>query len=210
MKKLAFMFALIMPLLITACGNETFQGRFIAPDGTTSYEFLPENRLLIVNQDEVTEASYQYDAGESTIDLSSDQTLPAETLTVMESGNLKMDDVTLKRGVDYTMLADSTWIGHQGEFSFALTFTQTDKGMETRSRLITYYSEDLSYDAQPDDSITRLTGNKLLLDQTPYTVSDVSDNSIKLSIGNNSMILEKHPKGTEIELREGYTNSDDL
>ena len=210
MKRFTFIFALMMPLLLTACGNDTFQGRYIAPDGTTSYEFLPDNRLLIVNQDEVTEARYQYDAGESRLDLSSDQALPAETLTVMENGDLKMDDVTLKRGVDYTMLADSTWIGHQGEFSFALTFTQSDKGMETRSRLITYYSEDLSYDAQPDDSITRLTGNKLLLDQTPYTVSDVTDSSMKLSIGNNSMILEKHPKGTEIEIREGYTNSDDL
>lgn len=210
MKKFAFIFALIMPLLLTACGNDSFQGRYIAPDGTTSYEFLADNRLLIVNQDKLTEARYQYDAGDNMLELSSDQDLPAETLSVLENGDLKMGDVTLERGVNYPMLADSTWIGHQGEFTFALTFTQTDKGMETSSQLITYYSEDLSYDSQPDDSITRLTGNKLLLDQTPYTVSDVTDNSMKLSIGNNSMVLEKHPKGTEIKLREGYTNSDDL
>lgn len=210
MKTFAFIFALFMPLLLTACGSDPFQGRYIAPDGTTSYEFLPDNKLIIINQDEVIEAEYQYRQGQGEITLTSEQDLPADSLIMTNNGNLKMGDITLERGVDYQMLADSTWIGQQGEYTFALTFTQTDKGIETRSQLITYYSEDMSYDAQPDDSITRLTGNKLLLDQTPYTVSDVSDSSLTLSIGNNSMTLEKHPKGTEIELRDGYTNSDDL
>lgn len=208
MKQLSFILAFILPLLLTACSNDTFQGRYIAPDGTTSYEFLPDNKLYIINQDEVTEAQYQYDKGQQRITLTAEQDLAADTLVVTDAGNLKMGDVTLTRGVDYDMLADATWIGNQGDYTFALTFTQTDKGMETYSELVTYYSEDQSYDLQSDDSITRLTGNKLLLDQTPYTVSDVTDNSLKLSIGNNSMVIKKHPKGTEIEFREGYSNSD--
>lgn len=208
MKKFAFIFAFILTLMLAACSNDTFQGRYIAPDGTTSYEFLPDNKLYIIDQDEVIEALYQYDKAKQQIRLTAEQTLPTDKLTVTDNGDLKIDDTTLTRGVDYEMLADATWIGHQGDYTFSLTFTETDKGMETYSELVTYYSEDKSYDLQTDDSITRLTGNKLLLDQTPYTVSDVTDDSLKLTIGTNSMVIEKHPKGTEIEFREGYSNSD--
>lgn len=210
MKKFAFTLALLVPILLSACsnGNDEFQGRFIAPDGGTSYEFLPANKLIIIDRDEVTEARYQYNQSQQTLSLTSEQPLPADSLTVTEAGNLKMNDTILERGVSYDMLTDSTWIGHEGDYTFSLTFNQTDKGMETYSELVTYYSEDQSYDLQTDDSITRLTGHTLLLDQTAYTVSDVSDNSLTLSIGPNTMIIEKHPKGTEIEFRDGYSNSD--
>jgi hypothetical protein len=40
-------------------------------------------------------------------------------------------------------------------------------------------------------------------------VSDVTADSLTLSIGNNYMTLSKHPKGTAIEFREGYSNIDD-
>jgi hypothetical protein len=62
----------------------------------------------------------------------------------------------------------------------------------------------MTYLSQTDDSLTRLNGNMLLLDLTPYTVSEVTQDSFKISIGDNSMVLEKQPKGTEIIVRDGY------
>ena len=121
-----------------------------------------------------------------------------------EDGNLEVADMSLIRGVDYGMLADTTWIGHEGQYSFALTFTMTEQGMETVSELVSYYDENMMYLSQMDDSITRLVGNKLLLDLTQYTVSDVTHDSFKISIGDNSMLLEKQLKGTAITIREGY------
>ena len=85
----------------------------------------------------------------------------------------------------------------------------TDKGMETISELVTYHDEDMTYLSQTDDSITRLRGNMLLLDLTPYTVSEVTRDSFKITIGENSMVLEKHPKDTEITIRDGYQPEDE-
>jgi hypothetical protein len=82
--------------------------------------------------------------------------------------------------------------------------------METYSELVTYYDDDMTYVYQTDDSITRLAGDKLLLDRTQYRVSDVTEDSLTLSIGSNSMQLKKYPKGTEVEFREGYQSEDDI
>jgi hypothetical protein len=209
MKAFALVFSLCITLLLSGCGSDTFQGRFIANDGITSYEFQPDGTVFIVSQDQVITAQYTYNKNKQAISLEAAETLPAESLTVADNDTLTMDDATLVRGVDYAMLKDSTWIGHQGDFTFALTFTQIDKGMETYSELVSYYNDDMTYAYQTDDSITRLTGDKLLLDATQYMVSDVSDDSLTLSIGNNYMTLNKHPKGTAIEFREGYKNIDD-
>ncbi len=208
MKQLALLLALLLPVLLTACGNEPFQGRYVAPDGVTSYEFLPDGKLIIIKGDDVTNAQYDYDSGNQIITLTAEQTLADDTITVNDDGKLETGDLTLTRGVDYQMLADSTWIGHEGQYTFALTFSQTDKGMETFSELVSYYDDDMTYAYQTDDSITRLTGDKLLLDSTQYTVSDVTDNILTLSIGNNRMPLKKHPKGTGIEFRDGYQSED--
>lgn len=209
MKAFALVLSLCMTLLLSACGSAPFQGRFIADDGITSYEFQPDGTVFIVSQDQVITARYHYNKDDEAISLEAEQDLPVSTLTVVDQDTLTMDSATLTRGVDYTMLNDSTWIGHQGDFTFALTFTQTDKGMETYSELVSYYNDDMTYAYQTDDSITRLTGDKLLLDATQYMVSDVSDDSLTLSIGNNYMTLSKHSKGTAIEFREGYNNIDD-
>jgi len=209
MKPLALICSLCLTLLLSGCGNDEFQGRFIAADGITSYEFQPDGTVFIVSQDEVITAQYSYSAGKNTLSLKAEEALPTDTLTVTENNTLTTADTTLTRGVDYTMLNESTWIGHQGDYTFALTFSQTDKGMETYSELVSYYNDDMTYAYQTDDSITRLSGDKLLLDSTQYMVSDVTADSLTLSIGNNYMTLSKHPKGTTIEFREGYSNIDD-
>lgn len=210
MKPFALLFALLMPLLLTACGNDEFQGRYVATDGITSYEFLPEGKLIILDGDKVISAQYNFDSNDRTLSLESEQALRSDTLTVNDEGNLHFDDTTLVKSVDYQMLEDATWIGHEGQNTFALTFTKTEAGMETYSELVTYYDDDMTYVYQTDDSITRLAGDKLLLDRTQYRVSDVSEDSITLSIGSNSMQLRKYPKGTEIEFREGYQSEDDI
>lgn len=204
MKKLAWLFALLLPITLTGCGYDEFQGRFIDPEGNISYEFQPEGTVDIIHGEDITTAEYQYDSGNQIITLNAEQPLPSDTLTVEDEDHLQSGDVKLTRGVDYMMLADTTWIGQQGEYTFALTFTITDKGMETLSELVTYHDDDMTYLSQTDESITRLKGNMLLLDLTPYTVSEVDQDNFKISIGDNSMVLEKRPKGTEIMIRDGY------
>lgn len=204
MKKLVWLFALLLPITLTGCGYDEFQGRFIDPEGNISYEFQPDGTVEIIQGEEITTAEYQYDSGDQSIKLNAEQALPTDTLTVEDEDNLQSGDIKLTRGVDYMMLADTTWIGQQGQYTFALTFTMTDKGMETFSELVTYHDDDMTYLSQTDDSITRLNGNMLLLDLTPYTVSEVTQDSFKISIGDNSMVLEKQPKGTEIMVRDGY------
>lgn len=204
MKKLVWLFALIVPITLSGCGYDEFEGRFISPDGNVSYEFQTDGTLKIIQGEDLTTADYQYKSSEQIIELSSDQDLPIDTLTVDDENHLQSGELILTRGVDYAMLADTTWIGNQGQYTFALTFTMTEQGLETVSELVSYYDENMMYLSQTDDSITRLEGNKLLLDQTQYTVSDVTNNSFKISIGENSMVLERQPKGTEITVREGY------
>ena len=204
MKKLAWLFALLLPITLTGCGYDEFQGRFIDPEGNISYEFQPDGTVEIIQGEEITTAGYQYDSGDQIITLNAEQALPTDTLTVKDEDHLQSGNTKLTRGVDYMMLADTTWIGQQGQYTFALTFTMTDKGMETFSELLTYHDDDMTYLSQTDDSITRLTGNMLLLDLTPYTVSEVTQDSFKISIGDNSMVLEKQPKGAEIMIRDGY------
>jgi|GEM_PF-1295802 len=209
MKAIALLFSLCVTLLLSGCGSDEFQGRYVASDGITSYEFQPDGTVYIVSQDKVITAHYHYSASKNLISLEAGDVLPSDTLTVTENDTLTMDDAKLTRGVDFSMLKDSTWIGHQGDYTFALSFTQTDKGMETFSELVSYYTDDKTYAYQTDDSITRLSGDKLFLDVTQYMVSDVNADSLTLSIGNNYMTLNKYPKGTAIEFREGYTNIDD-
>lgn len=211
MKHFAWLLALTLSFLLTACGSDhDFQGRFIEPDGLTSYQFFPEGKLTIEKGGElVTNAHYQYDSGDQIITLSSDLDLPNHFLKVNEEGNLEAEDITLTRGIDYGMLADSTWIGHQDQFTFALTFTPADDGMATVSELVTYYDDDMTYLSQIDDSITRLSGDAMFVDLTQYTVSEVTENSFKVSIGGNSMVLEKQPKDTGIDYREGYQSIDE-
>lgn len=206
MKIFPWLLALILPVVLAACGShDEFEGRFIAPDGLTSYQFLPEGQVIInKGGEDIGTEQYEYDSSDQTITLSGDTDLPTDSLTVNNEGHLEAGDVMLTRGVDYGMLADSTWIGHTGPYSFSLTFTVTDAGMATFSELVTYYDDDQTYMSQTDDSITRLSGNMLLLDLTRYTVSEVTRDSFKISIGDNSMVLEKHPKGTDIQIREGY------
>ena len=210
MKQLNWLVAATLPLLMTACGgDEDFQGRYIGPEGVKSYQFLPEGKLEISEEGEVKNAEYDYDSGQQTITLMGNTDLPDDTLTVTDEGNLEMTDAVLTRGVDYEMLNDATWIGHEGDYTFSLTFEMTEKGLETLSELVTYYEDDKTFMSQTDDSITRLTGNMLFLDSTAYTVSDVTEDSFTITIGNNSMALEKHPKGTEVEYREGYESLDE-
>lgn len=204
MKKLVWLLALILPIMLTGCGYDEFAGRFISPDGNISYEFQPDGTLEIIKGEEVTTAEYEYDSSDQIIKLKTGQDLPTDTLTVKDEDHLQSGEMTLTRGIDYAMLADTTWIGQQGQYTFALTFTMTDKGMETFSELVTYHDDDMTYLSQTDDSITRLSGNMLLLDLTPYTVSEVSRESFKITIGENSMVLEKQPKDTAITIREGY------
>lgn len=211
MKKLTWLIALILPVVLTACGsNEEFEGRFIAPDGLTSYQFLPEGKVNInKGGEDIGTAQYEYDSGDQTLTLRGDVDLPTEMLTVNNQGHLEAGDIRLTRGVDYGMLADSTWIGHTGPYSFSLTFTETEAGMATFSELVTYYDDDKTYMSQTDDSITRLSGNMLFVDMTQYEVSDVSQQQFKLTISNSSMVFEKHPKDTQIEYREGYQSIDE-
>ncbi|MEX1201584.1 MAG: hypothetical protein WEB02_12425 [Methylophaga sp.] len=211
MRKFIWLLTLIMPVLLTACGsNEEFEGRFIAPDGLTSYQFLPEGKVNInKGGEDIGTAQYEYDSGDQTITLNGDADLPTESLTVNNEGHLEAADITLTRGIDYNMLADSTWIGHTGPYSFSLTFTETDEGMDTFSELVTYYDDDKTYMSQTDGSITRLSGNMMFVDMTQYEVSDVSQQQFKLTITDSSMVFEKHPKGTKIEYREGYQAIDE-
>lgn len=204
MKHLVWLMALILPLMLSGCGYDEFQGRFISPDGNISYAFQPDGTLEIIQDEDVITAEYEYKSSDQIIKLSSDQDLPTDTLKVKDDGSLESGEMTLTHGVDYAMLADTTWIGHQGQYTFALTFTMTEQGLETVSELVSYYDENMMYLSQMDDSITRLAGNMLLLDLTQYTVSDVTQDSFKISIGDNSMVLERQPKGTEIAIREGY------
>ncbi|WP_296593272.1 hypothetical protein [Methylophaga sp.] len=204
MNKLIGLFALILSITLTGCGYDEFHGRFVGPEGNVSYEFNTDGTLEIHQGEDVTTAEYEYDSGEQLIKLKAEDDLPTDTLTVKDEDHLQIADMTLTRGVDYAMLADTTWIGHQGQYSFALRFTMTEKGMETVSELVTYHDDDMTYLSQTDDSITRLRGNMLLLDLTPYTVSEVTRDSFKITIGENSMILEKHPKDTDITIRDDY------
>lgn len=204
MKKCVWLTAFILSIALTGCGYDEFQGRFIDAEGNTSYEFQPDGTLEITEGEEITTAEYEYNSRRQIIKLSADQALPTTTLNVKDDGNLASDEITLTRGVDYAMLTDTTWIGHQGQYTFALTFSMTEQGLETVSELVSYNDEDKTYTSQVDDSITRLDGNMLLLDLTPYIVSEVSRESFKISIGENSMVLEKHPKGSAIDYREGY------
>lgn len=204
MKKIIFLFVLSFPLLLTGCGYDEFEGRFISPDGNVSYEFQADGTLEIIREEDITTADYQYKSSDQTIKLIADQELPTDKFTVEDENHLQSGELILTRGVDYAMLADTTWIGNQGQYTFALTFTMTEQGLETVSELVSYYDENMMYLSQTDDSITRLVGNKLFLDQTQYTVSDVTRDKFKISIGDNSMVLEKQPKGTEIPIRDGY------
>lgn len=209
MKTIISLIAICLAVLLTACGNEDFQGRYVDQKGLTSYQFQPDGQLLITTDSTQTQANYKYDADEQKIRLVGNENLPAEVIQVNEDGSLTMGSVKLTRGVTESMLAGSTWIGNQGQYTFALTFNKTDKGLETFSELVSYYDDDMTYLYQTDDSITRLVGNKLFLDETIYTVSDVTDTSLKLSISGKSMVIHKQPKGTAVEFREGYTNIDD-
>lgn len=208
MKKAFSIFSLILPLFLSACSSEDFEGRYTDQEGLKSYEFLPEGELRIVSEESETLSSYEYDASDKVLTLISEPNSTTEA-QVNEDGSIQLDATMLTRAVDESMLANSTWIGNQGEYTFTLTFTPTQKGLETYSELVTYYTDDMTYAYQTDDSITRLSGNKLFLDQTIYTVSDVTDTRLKLSIGQQSMVLHKHPKGTAIEFREAYSNIDD-
>lgn len=209
MNKLIWLFALILSITLSGCGYDEFQGRFVGSEGNISYQFNTDGTLEIHQGEDVTTAEYEYDSGEKLIKLKAEDDLPTNTLNVKDEDHLQSGDMTLTRGVDYAMLADTTWIGQQGQYTFALTFTMTDKGMETISELVTYHNEDMTYLSQTDDSITRLRGNMLLLDLTPYIVSEVTRDSFKITIGENSMVLEKHPKDTEITIRDGYQPEDE-
>ncbi len=211
MKKYLWLLAIILPALLSACSsNDEFEGRYIAPDGLTSYQFLPEGKVNInKGGEDIGTAQYRYDSDEQTITIVGADDLPANILTVNARGNLEAGDITLTRGVDYGMLADSTWIGQQDEFVFALSFSEADEGMATVSELVTYYEDEKAYLSQIDESITRLSGNMLFVDMTQYEVSEVSDDSFKISIGGNSMVLEKQPKGSKIEYLEGYQSIDE-
>lgn len=209
MKKAFSILSLILPLFLTACGSDEFKGRYTDQEGLKSYEFLPDGELRIVSDKNETFGRYEYESNDKKITLMSEQNTPSGTVTVNEDGSLQLDATTLTRSVDTAMLANSTWIGNEGQYTFTLTFTPTEKGLETYSELVTYYDDDMTYVYQTDDSITKLSGNQLFLDNTVYSVSDVSDTSLKLSIGNQSMVIHKHPKDTRIEFRDDYSNVDD-
>ncbi len=209
MKNFLYLFALLVPLFLTACGSDHFEGRYTDPEGVTNFEFRPDGELHIITDSNEITTEYKYNAGNQSITLVNDEILPNQTLKVTETGNLVSESLTLSRAVDREMLVDSTWIGNQGKYTFALTFTQTDKGLETFSELVTYFEDDMTYIYQTDDSLTVLNGNTLSLDQTLYTVSDVTDNSFKIAIAGNSMVLNKQPKNTAVEFREGYTDDSD-
>ncbi|MDX1572913.1 MAG: hypothetical protein R3341_02735 [Methylophaga sp.] len=212
MKKYFWLLALILTALLSACSsNDEFEGRFIAPDGLTSYQFLPDGKVNInKGGEDIGTAQYRYDSDDQAITIVGADDLPANILTVNAEGDLEVGDITLTRGIDYGMLADSTWMGEQGEFVFILTFTPAEDGLETVSELVTYYDDDMTYSSQIDDSITRLSGNMMFVDMTQYAVSEVTQDSFKISIGGNSMTIEKHPKNTGIVYREGYHSIDEI
>ncbi|MCX4188990.1 hypothetical protein [Methylophaga sp. OBS3] len=207
MKSFAWLLTIGASAALIACSDsQDFDGRFIEPDGLTSYEFMPGGEVQInKGGEDIATAHYQYDSTDNVITLSSDMDLPNHFLTLKEDGNLHTGDFTMTRGIDYSMLADSTWIGEQGEFVFAMTFTESEEGMATYSELVTYYEDEKTYWVQPDDSIARLSGNMLFIDLTQYEVSDVEEDSFKITIGNNSMVLHKQPKGAGISYREDYS-----
>jgi len=209
MRKLASLIFMLLALLLSACGSDEFQGRYTDAVGLTSYQFATDGTVTIVTQSSETTTNYQYNTKTQTLTLTENGSLPAQTIQVTDNGSLEVGSTTFARALVPSMLIDSTWMGNEGEYTFSLTFSQTDKGLETFSELVTYYDDDKTYVYQTDDSITVLRGNKLHLDKTIYTVSDVTDTSLKLSIGNQSMIIHKHPKGTTIDFREGYSDIDD-
>jgi hypothetical protein len=208
MRKLASLFVVVLALLLSACGSDEFHGRYTDPEGLTSYEFAPDGKVTIVTQSAETTTNYHYNAKSQTLTLTENGAQPAQTIQVTDNGSLEVGNTLFARALDTSMLIDSTWIGHQGEYTFTLTFSQSDNGLETFSELVTYYDDDKTYAYQTDDSITVLRGNQLHLDKTVYIVSDVTDTSLKISIGNQSMVIHKHPKGTAIEFREGYSDID--
>lgn len=210
MKNTTWLPAFLLPVLLSACGgSDDFQGRYVGPEGVKAYTFMPDGTLEITEEADVTSAEYAYDSSDKAITIKGDADLHGEILTLTDAGNLQSSATTLTRGVDQNMLAEATWIGRQGQFSFSLTSTLADDELQTESVLVTYYDDDMTYMSQSDESITRLTGDRLFLDSTQYHVSDVTDSSFRLIIGENSMTLEKHPKGTEIDIREGYESLDE-
>lgn len=207
MKNLLSLSTLLLALLLSACSNDDFSGRYTDADGQTSYTFLPEGQVHVTTAEREINASYAYDASDKTMTLSGEG-LDAVKFTLNNHGELIGHTTALSRAADEALLIDSTWIGDEGQYTFALTFSQTDKGLNAFSELVSYYDDEMEYVYQTDDSITRFQGNLMMLDMTKYTVSEVTDNSMKLSIGGKSMVIHKHPKGTPIEFREGYTNVD--
>jgi len=205
MKKTIALVVLILPLLLTACSNDVdIQGRYTDTDGGTSYQFLPNGELLIVNDGDTITGNYRYDAKNNEIKLSSEQALAAKTAKLNEDRTIEVAATQFSRAVDESMLIDSTWKGNEGLYAFSLTFSNSEAGLATFSALVSYDKSSNTYSYQTDDSITVLKGNKLLLDLTQYTVSEVTDTRMKLSIGGQSMVMNKYPKGTKIEFREGY------
>lgn len=205
MKKTIALAALILPLLLTACSNDVeIEGRYTNIDGDTSYQFLPAGKLQIKNGNNTISGNYDYDAKANIITLSSDQALTAKTAKLNEDGSIEIASTQLTRAVDESMLVDSTWKGNEGLYTFSLTFSDSETGLATFSELVSYDEASNTYSYQTDDSITVLKGNQLLLDMTQYTVSEVTDTRMKLSIGGQSMVMNKYPKGTEIEFREGF------
>lgn len=205
MKKTIALAALILPVFLTACSNDVdIQGRYTNADGGTSYQFLPAGEVQIKNADNTISGKYEYDAKANVIKLSSDQALTDKTAKLNEDGSIEVAATQLTRAVDESMLVDSTWKGNEGLYTFSLTFSDSEAGLATFSELVSYDEASNTYNYQTDDSITVLKGNQLLLDMTQYTVSEVTDTSMKLSIGGQSMVMNKYPKGTEIEFREGF------
>ena len=111
MKKIIFLFALSLTHPLTGCGYDEFQGRFVGPEGNVSYEFNTDGTLEIHQGEDAITAEYEYDSGEQLINLKAEDDLPTDILTVKDEDHLQIADMTLTRGVDYAMHADTTWIG---------------------------------------------------------------------------------------------------
>ena len=101
MKRLTWLLALILPVVLTACGGpEEFEGRFIAPDGLTSYQFLPEGKVNInKGGEDIGTAKYKYDGGDQIITISGDTDLPSDNLAINAEGHLETGEITLTRGI---------------------------------------------------------------------------------------------------------------
>lgn len=209
MKKLIWLFTAVLTLTLAACSDDELHGRFIGPEGALSYEFQSDDAVKIVQGENIILAEYHYDSGDELIKLTAEQHLPPETLTVLDDHHLQKGEIILTRGLDYAMLADTTWIGEQGQYTFSLTFTPTEQGMQTFSELVTYDDEDMTYLSQTDESITQLAGNILLLDMTRYIVSDVTAESFQIAIGDKSMTLKKQPKDTPITIKDDFKSIDE-